>query len=155
MVELFTGPAKEKCNLEILHNLTLRHLIAVLGFRALISYCHGDWMWLLSGGMCDCKYSVRKGNSLGGLKNNSCKLVVVCVKQAQCWVMILVLVLPLPDGWSKSHLRAFREETCFEVSCSLSEGGMCDSAGMMLNKSELKVPHTTVAELWNSVKSVI
>lgn len=33
--------------------------------------------------------------------------------------------------------------------------GMCDSAGMMLNKSELRVPHTIVAELWNSVKCVL
>lgn len=31
-------------------------------------------MWLLSGGMCDGRHSVRKGNSLGGLRNNSCKL---------------------------------------------------------------------------------
>lgn len=33
--------------------------------------------------------------------------------------------------------------------------GMCDSAGMMLNKSELRVPHTIVAELWNSTKCVL
>lgn len=31
-------------------------------------------MWLLSGGICDGRHSVRKGNSLGGLRNNSCKL---------------------------------------------------------------------------------
>lgn len=72
-MELLTRPAK-KCNLDVLHNLTLKHLIAVLGFRALVSYCYRDWVWLLSGGMCDCRYSVTKGNSLGGLKSNSCKL---------------------------------------------------------------------------------
>ena len=96
MVELFTGPAKERCDLEVLHNLTLKHLIAVLGFRALISSCHRDWLWLLSRGMCDCRFSVGEGNSLGRVKNNSCKLVVVCVEQAQCWMMSLVLVLSLP-----------------------------------------------------------
>lgn len=52
---------------------------------------------------CDClsgdsRFSVGEGNSLGGVKNNSCKLVEVCVEQAQCWAMSLVVVLGLPYG---------------------------------------------------------
>lgn len=82
MVELFTGPSKDRCSLEVLHNFTLKHLIAVLGFGACISSCHGDWPWLLSGGTCDSRFSVGEGNSLRGAKNNSCKLVVVCAEQA-------------------------------------------------------------------------
>jgi len=97
-VELFTGPAKERCSLEVLHILILQHLIAVLCFRALVSSCHGDWLCLVSGGICDDKFSVAVGSSLGGVKNNSCKLAVVCVEQALCWMMSLVLILNLPYG---------------------------------------------------------
>lgn len=98
MVELFTGPAKERCSLNVLHNLILKHHIAGLRFRALNSSCHGDWPWLLSGDLCD--------------------------SSVECWVMSLVLIVGLPYSWSKSHLCAYREETCSKVSYRLCEGRM-------------------------------
>lgn len=40
--------------------------------------------------------------------------------------------------------------------CPVACAGVgCDSAGMMLNESELKVSHTVVAELCNGVKPVL
>lgn len=96
MVELLTGPAKERCSLNVLPKLILKHHIAGVGFRALNSSCHGDWPWLLSGDLCD--------------------------SSVVCWVMSVVLILSLPYSWSKSHLCAYREETCSKVSYRLCEG---------------------------------
>lgn len=122
-MELFTRPAKEKCNLDVLHNLTLKHLIAVLGFRALVSIATGIGCGCFQVAYVMADIQWERATLWEGWEITPASFAVVYVEQAQCWVMILVLILPLPDGWSESHLCAFREEICFKVSCSLSEGG--------------------------------
>lgn len=50
-------------------------------------------------------------------------------------------------SWSKSHLRADREEICSKVSYRHPVRAGCGSARTMLNKPELQVFHTVVANI--------
>lgn len=119
MLELFTGPAKERCSLNVLHNLILKHHIAGLRFRALNSSCHGDWPWLLSGDLCD--------------------------SSVECWVMSLVLIVGLPSAGLSLIFVLTGKKPAPKCPTDCVRAG-CDSAGTTLNQTELQVFHTVVAK---------